>query len=115
VIELRQQYSLTGLLKVAGLARSTFYYQQRALGAADKYAALKATIHELFERHKGRYGYRRITLTLRNLGQTINHKTVARLMDQLQLKSRVRVKKYRSYKGTVGRVAPNVLQRQFQA
>ena len=31
------------------------------------------------------------------------------------MKSLVRPKKYRSYRGAVGRVAPNVLQRQFQA
>jgi putative transposase len=115
VLELRQQYPLAGLLKVAGLARSTFYYQQKALGAVGKYADMKAKIRALFEEHKGRYGYRRITLSLRNLGETINHKTVQRLMDELRLKSWVRVKKYRSYKGSVGRVAPNVLQRQFQA
>lgn len=115
MLELRQQYPLAGLLKVAGLARSTFYYQQKALGAVDKYADMKAKIRALFEEHKGRYGYRRITLSLRNLGETINHKTVQRLMDELRLKSWVRVKKYRSYKGSVGRVAPNVLQRQFQA
>jgi putative transposase len=115
VLELRQQYPLAGLLKVAGLARSTFYYQQKALSAADKYGELKTKILTLFEQHKGRYGYRRITLALRNLGRVINHKTVQRLMDQLRLKSYVRVKKYRSYKGSVGRVAPHVLQRQFHA
>jgi putative transposase len=37
VIELRHQYPLAGLLKLAGLARSTFYYQQKALQVADKY------------------------------------------------------------------------------
>ncbi|OXI87005.1 IS3 family transposase [Burkholderia sp. AU31652] len=115
VLELRQQYPLAGLLKVAGLARSTFYYHQKLLGAADKYADTRARICSLFERHKGRYGYRRITLALRNLGQVINHKTVARLMGELRLKSCVRPKKYRSYKGSVGRVAPHVLQRRFYA
>jgi len=52
---------MAGLLNVAGLARSTFYYQQKALQAVDKYAALKARIRALLEQHKGRYGYRRIT------------------------------------------------------
>ncbi|PPB83172.1 helix-turn-helix protein [Mycetohabitans endofungorum] len=73
MLELRQQYPLEGLLKVAGLARSMFYYQQKALSTADKYAELKTKILTLFEQHKGRYGYRRITLALRNLGQVINH------------------------------------------
>ena len=64
---------------------------------------------------KGRYGYRRITAALRKLGHRVNHKTVQRLMGQLQLKSWVRPKRYRAYKGPVGRVAPDPLQRDFQA
>ena len=45
----------------------------------------------------------------------VNHKTIQRLMADLQLKSCVRVKKYRAYKGEVGKIAPNVLERQFDA
>lgn len=115
MLELRQQFPVAGLLKVAGLARSTFYYQQKVLQVADKYAPLKASIRTLFEQHKGRYGYRRVTAAIRQMGELVNHKTVQRLMAQLQLKSLVRVKKYRSYKGVVGRIAPNILQRQFDA
>jgi putative transposase len=115
VIELRHQYPLAGLLKLAGLARSTFYYQQKALQVADKYADLKARIKTIFDRHKGRYGYRRITATIRQEGLAVNHKTIQRLMVDLRLKSCVRVKKYRAYKGEVGKIAPNVLERQFDA
>jgi putative transposase len=115
VLELRQQYPLAGLLKVAGLARSTFYYQQKAFQMVDKYADLKAKIRTLFDQHKGRYGYRRITAVIRRDGNLINHKTVRRLMVQLQLKSCVRVKKYRAYRGQIGHVAPNVLERRFEA
>ncbi|SIT73852.1 HTH-like domain-containing protein [Burkholderia sp. b13] len=82
MLGLRQQYPLEGLLKLAGLVRSTFYYQQKALSTADKYAELKTKILTLFEQHKGRYGYRLITLALRNLEQVINHKTVQRLMQR---------------------------------
>ncbi|WP_141717173.1 IS3 family transposase [Burkholderia cenocepacia] len=115
VLELRQHYPLAGLLQLAGLARSTFYYQQRTLQRGDKYADLKLKIRELFERHKGRYGYRRITAAIRRSGDLVNHKTVRRLMVQLRLCCRVRVKKYRSYKGQLGHVAPNDLARQFHA
>jgi len=45
----------------------------------------------------------------------VNHKKVLRLMRVLGLKSKVRVKKYRSYKGEVGRIAPDHLQRNFSA
>ena len=96
--ELRQQFPLAGLLKLSGLARSTFYYQVKLGQSADKYLALKHQIQTIFARHKGHYGYRRITLTLRNLGQQVNHKTVQRQMSLLGLKSLVRPKKYRSYK-----------------
>jgi putative transposase len=106
---------LNGLLKLAGLARSTFYYQRKAQQAGDKYAGLKATIKTVFEQHKGRYGYRRVTAALRQLGQHVNHKTVQRLMGALKMKSLVRPKKYKSFKGEVGQAAPNELQRQFEA
>ncbi|WP_156117805.1 IS3 family transposase, partial [Vibrio hyugaensis] len=65
--------------------------------------------------HKGRYGYRRIHLELRKRDITLNHKTVQRLMRQLGLKSTMRPKKYRSYRGEVGKTAPNVLERDFNA
>lgn len=113
--ELRQQYPIAGLLALAGLARSTFYYQQKARLLGDKHANLKAGIRTLYERHQGRYGYRRITAALQHLGTVVNHKTIQRLMQELGLKSLVRIKKYRSYKGDVGRAAPNILQRQFDA
>lgn len=113
--ELRQQFPLSGLLKVAQLPRSTFYYQQSVLREDDKYGQLKEAIKTVYERHKGRYGYRRITATVRQLGNQVNHKTVQRLMGVLGLKSLVRPKKYRSFKGEVGQAAPNELQRQFEA
>ena len=115
MIELRPQYPLASLLRAAGLARSTFYYQQAALLIVDKYAATKDQIKAIYDLHKGRYGYRRITATLRKQGNLINHKAVQRLMEELQLKSLVRLKKYRSYRGQVGQVAPNLLERNFNA
>ena len=72
-------------------------------------------IKEIYDKHKGRYGYRRIHLALRRQGVMLNHKTVQKLMARLNLKSTVRPKKYRSYKGDVGKTAPNVLNRDFKA
>ena len=97
------------------MARSTFYYQHKALQVSDKYADVKTRIRTIYDPHKGRYGYRRITAMLRQQGSLINHKTVQRLMDQLQLKSLVRVKKYRVFKGQMARAAPNILARDFEA
>jgi putative transposase len=54
-------------------------------------------------------------LVLREKGFSLNHKTVRRLMKKLGLKCQVRMKKYRSYRGKVGKTAPNLLERDFQA
>lgn len=67
----------------------------------------------IYHENQGRYGYRRITLELKNRGYCINHKTVQRLMKELHLKCMVRIKKYRSYKGEIGKIAPNLIQRDF--
>jgi putative transposase len=103
------------LLKLAGLARSTFYYQQKAAQVGDKHLALKQQIGDIYARHKGRYGYRRVTAAIRQMGKKVNHKTVQSLMGTLGLKSLVRPKKYRSYRGEVGNAAPHLLKRQFKA
>jgi len=81
----------------------------------DKYGDLKERIRAIFDQHHGRYGYRRITATLQHLGEKINHKAVQRLMGIMGLKSTVRPKKYRSFKGDIGTAAPNELARQFSA
>ena len=81
----------------------------------DKYRIEKDEITAIYHEHQGRYGYRRITLEMRNRGYVINHKTVQRLMKQLKLKCQVRIKKYRSYKGEIGKVAPNLINRDFHA
>ncbi|KGR74732.1 integrase [Ureibacillus manganicus DSM 26584] len=113
--ELRLNFPVKELIKVAGIARSTYYYQINSFKKTDKYNEIKILIQAIYDEHKGRYGYRRIHLELRNRNIIINHKTVQRLMKELGLKSMVRVKKYRSYKGNVGKIAPNLLNRNFQA
>lgn len=81
----------------------------------DPDADLKADIQAIYDEHEGRYGYRRIRDELANRGQKVNHKKVQRIMKELGLKCIVRMKKYKSYKGTVGEIAPNILDRQFTA
>ncbi len=85
------------------------------MGNPDKYAEAKAEISSIYHENKGRYGYRRITAALHNKEIYLNHKTVQRLMKELGLVCRVRVKRYHSYKGEVGRIAPNLLNRNFYA
>ena len=111
--KLRQKYSLAVLLTIARLARATYYYQTKRLERPDKYAGIREQMTSIFHEHKGRYGYRRITMELRNRGSSMNHKTVRRLMREENLVCRVRMKKYCSYKGETGKTAPNLLKRNF--
>jgi putative transposase len=113
--ELRHKHKIWLLIEISGLARSTYYYYARRRKVADKYSAVKEQITGIYHENRGRYGYRRITLELHNQGQIINHKTVQRLMKDLGLFCRVRMKKYHSYKGEVGKIAPNLLERDFEA
>ena len=112
-MELRQKYKLTALLELAEMPRSTYYYHVKQLKKPDKYAAIKENITAIYHENQGRYGYRHITMELHNRGYQVNHKTVQRLMKTLHLKCMVRIKKYRSYKGEVGKIAPNILKRDF--
>ena len=106
---------MKALIKLADIPRSTYYYCVKQLDRPDKDAELKILIKEIYDEHKGRYGYRRIRDELVNRGYKVNHKKVQRIMKELGLKSMVRMKKYRSYKGKVGKTAPNVLNRNFKA
>ena len=116
VNELRLIYSLKILLKVSGIKKSTFYYTLSKVDKDDKNKSIIDKIKEIFFYHKERYGYRRITLELRNQGYLVNHKKVYRLMIKLGLKPLKRNKrKYSSYKGTVGKIADNLINRDFEA
>ena len=110
------EFPLDILLKIIKLARSTYYYHLKQLNQEDKNQAVKNEIESIYTEHKGNYGYRRITLELRNRGFIVNHKKVQRLMKMLGLSARIRRKrKYSSYHGEVGKKAANIIQRQFEA
>jgi putative transposase len=113
--KLRQAFPLDIVLLVAQISRSTYYYHVKRLAKPDKYAEVKNAIAAIYHENKGRYGYRRITTELHRQSFGLNHKTVQRLMKELGLVCRVRMKKYESYKGEVGKAAPNLLERNFEA
>ena len=94
------------------MARSTFYYYY-GKEIPDKWAVERQRLEEIFHENKGRYGYRRLTQALRNEGYSISSKTVRRLMKETGIKCEVRMKRYKSYKGEVGKIAPNLLERNF--
>jgi putative transposase len=116
VISLKAEHRLDVLLAVSGLARSTFFYHQARRQAPDPYAELKAAITDAFEGSHGRYGHRRIHCVLAQAGWRVAKKTVLSLMRTLGLVCRVRRKRaYIAYQGRVGKVAENLLDRDFTA
>ena len=85
----------------------------KRLRQGDKYDGLKRLIRQIVSENRGRYGYRRVTAELHKAGHSINHKVVMRLMQEENLTSKVRMKKYHSYRGEVGTTAPNIINRDF--
>ena len=114
-MELRHKFDLDLLLNQTNMARSSYYYHEKRNQLTDKYQSVKELIKQIYHHHKGRFGYRRITLKINQKGILINHKTVLKLMKILGLKSVIRIKKYKSYKGELGKIAPNILNRNFKA
>ena len=107
-------YRLDLLLSITRLARSTYYYHVKQLQSPPKDLALQEEIQAIFTDHQGNYGYRRITLELRNRHYHVNHKKVQRLMKSLHLVAHIRSKRrYNTYMGEVCRKADNLIQRQF--
>ncbi len=103
------------LLQIAQIPRSSYYYQAALLPRPEKHVAEREAIRQICAEHKGRYGYRRVTLALHQRGYPSNHKLVMRLMREEHLSCALRPKRYHSYRGELGRVAPNLLNRHFQA
>ena len=115
VKELREEgYSLKYLLKAIGLSKSTYYYE---IGKTDKVLErntdISSKIESIFKENKGRYGVRRVHQALLKCGFQVNHKRVQRIMKQLGLAGKRPKEKYHSYKGEVGKVADNIVNRDF--
>lgn len=95
------------------MKRATYYYHVKE--REDKYADTKQKIRVIFTKNKERYGYRRVCLALHADGVVINKKVVARLMQEMGLYAKRRCIHYHSYRGVVGKIAPNILNRNFAA
>ncbi|ACE61767.1 Putative transposase insK for insertion sequence element IS150 [Actinobacillus pleuropneumoniae serovar 7 str. AP76] len=100
-------FPLEILLPLTGLKRSTLFYHLPP--KIDKNAVIRQKVIEIYQDNDGNYGYRRITLKLRDFLGAINHKRIQRIMQQLDLKGKCKQRKYRSYQGEVGKIAENVL------
>ena len=96
------------------MARATYYYELSKTDAdGERNAAMEEEIQAIFTKNKGRYGVRRVYAELINRGFIVNHKRVQRLMHKMGLLGKRPREKYHSYEGEVGRVADNVINRDF--
>ena len=107
---------MKALIKLADIPRSTYYYWVKQFDRPDPDAELKVLdSSNLSMNIKVVMVIVVFVMNLENRGHKVNHKKVQRIMKELGLKCLVRMKKYRSYKGTVGKIAPNILDRNFKA
>ena len=114
--ELTADFKLVDILKVTQFPKSTYHYWIKKMKQENPNQELEDLILTIFNENNENYGYRRITLELYNRGLRVNHKKVYRLMKKLELtcvKYSHKTRKYRSYKGTVGIVAKNRMNRRF--
>lgn len=109
ITELRAHYRLSILLKIAKMKRSTYYYTISKKDKDEENDSLMNEIIAIFYEHKSRYGYRRITLELKNRGYSVNHKKVKRLMFRMELYGVTPKAKYKSYKGDMNGTCKNLL------
>ena len=72
--ESRHQYPLHKMLQFFTIAKSSYFYTIKTFSYEDADKALKDLITAIYNENKGRYGYRRITLELKNRGCTVNNK-----------------------------------------
>lgn len=92
------------------------YYKWAKAQKEDKDSELKEIISFEYEKVKGIYGYRRMTIILkRKYGIYANHKRVYRLMKQMDLQAVIRRKRtyIKNKKGSV--ILPNIINRNFHA
>ena len=115
VQKLREEgYKLNYLLDAIGLSRSTYYYElSKTDKVSERNADLSSEIIVIFNENKKRYGVRRVHKELLNRGFRVNHKRVQRIMNQLTLFGKCPKEEYHSYKGDVGKVADNIINRDF--
>ena len=98
------------------MAKSTYYFElSKEDVIAVKNADLVKEIEIIFEQNKCRYGVRRVYRELRNRGYEVNHKRVQRIMHETRMIGKRPKEKYHSYKGEIGRIASNIIDRNFTA
>ena len=102
-------------MKVSELAKSTYEYYKsdKHLNAVQrketKDEEILAIIKPVFEKHKSRYGYRRVQSEAKSELKGVNHKRIQRIMRENELFGKQPKHKYHSYKGDDGESKENLL------
>lgn len=118
-MELLGKYKFKLLLEIANISKQAFYYQAKHLRDKDiKDELFFKKIEKNFQKNYCKYGSPRITIALNNelkksSNIKVNHKRVERIMKKFNLKARPIRRKYISFKGEVGKIAPNLLNCDF--
>lgn len=101
-------------MEAIDLSKSTYYYEiEKTDKVQERNIDLSSKIVAIFRENKGRYGVRLVHQELVNRGFPVNHKRVQRIMNQLGLAGKRPKEKYHSYRGEVGKVADNIVNRDF--
>ena len=91
-------------------------YWQKRFNRENPNQELEDKILELHKEHRT-FGYRRMHALLQKTGYKVNKKKVQRIMQKLNLQVTSftrKSRKYSSYRGKVGRIAPNRIRRRFK-
>src|SRR5699024_11514321 len=109
---LRSEFILAVILEATGFPRSMYMYWQKRIKENNPDEEIEGLIKEIFEEHKGSYGYRRIDTELRNRGHIVNPKKILRLMRKLNIKCikfTRKSRKFSTYKGKIGKITKNLI------
>jgi putative transposase len=100
-----------------GVSRAAYYAWVKHLDQPDPDRARMEQVQEAYERSHRTYGYRRIVLWLqKQKGVFLNHKTVLRLMNKLNIRSVARKRKvFRMAKAEIYHHYDNLLNQEFRA
>ena len=115
--QLKNIYNINILCKIGKVSRSGYYKWLHSNKNNDQDLDLKYKILEIYTDSKKVYGYRRIKIGLfRAYGLIVNHKKIIRLKKSLNIHSVIRRKRFKYYAPKtidIGKVEPNLLNREF--
>lgn len=108
--------SVRSFLSIYGIAKSTYYWGIKHSKDADPDASVKAAINKILSDKRNLvYGSRRIVIALKKTGIMVSRNKVRRLLRRIGYKASFGRGRYHSYKGQVGKICPNLINRDFSA